>query len=101
MGRWLAGSFIFVETAAFRKLGGFSNEMFAGEELELSQRLKKHARATGRRVVVLHRHPLVTSARKLRLYTLWDYVKLLVRVTWNRRTLTRREDCTIWYDGRR
>jgi glycosyltransferase involved in cell wall biosynthesis len=101
MGRWLAGSFIFVETAAFRKLGGFSNEMFAGEELELSQRLKKHARATGRRVVVLHRHPLVTSARKLRLYTLWDYAKLLVRVTWNRRTLTRREDCTIWYDGRR
>jgi len=35
------------------------------------------------------------------LYTLWDYAKLLVRVTWNRRTLTRREDCTIWYDGRR
>jgi len=101
MGRWLAGSFIFVETAGFRQLGGFSNEMFAGEELELSQRLKKHARATGRRVVVLHRHPLVTSARKLRLYTLWDYAKLLVRVTWNRRTLTRREDCTIWYDGRR
>jgi hypothetical protein len=32
---------------------------------------------------------------------LWDYAKLLVRVTWNRRTLTRREDCTIWYDGRR
>ena len=101
MGRWLAGSFIFVDAAAFRQLGGFSNEMFAGEELELSQRLKQHAWTTGRRMVVLHRHPLVTSARKMRLYTLWDHLELLVRVTWNRRTLTRREACTIWYDGRR
>ena len=69
MGRLLAGSFIFVEAAAFRKIGGFSNELFAAEELELSQRLKKLARETGREIVILHRHPLMTSARKMRLYT--------------------------------
>jgi glycosyltransferase involved in cell wall biosynthesis len=100
-GRWLAGSFIFVETAAFRKLGGFSHELFAGEELELSQRLKKLAKQTGKQIVILHRHPLVTSARKMRLYTLWDHVKLLSRVLLNRRVLTRRESCSLWYDGRR
>ena len=100
-GRWLAGSFIFVEAAAFRELGGFSQELFAGEELELSQRLKQLARQTGRRVVILHRHPLVTSARKMRLYTPWDHVKLLINVTWNRRVLTKREACILWYDGRR
>jgi glycosyltransferase involved in cell wall biosynthesis len=100
-GRWLAGSFIFVETGGFRRLGGFSHELFAGEELEFSQRLKQLARETGRRIIILHRHPLVTSARKMRLYTLWDHFKLLVQVTYNRRTLTRREACTLWYDGRR
>ena len=100
-GRWLAGSFIFVEAAAFRQLGGFSHEMFAGEELELSQRLKQLARETHRRIVVLHRHPLVTSARKLRLYTLWDHLKLLVKLTRDRKVLTRREECVLWYDGRR
>jgi glycosyltransferase involved in cell wall biosynthesis len=100
-GRWLAGSFIFVDTAVFRQLGGFSQELFAGEELEFSQRLKQCARETGRRVVILHRHPIVTSARKMRLYTLWDHLRLLVQVTFSRRTLTRREACTIWYDGRR
>src|SRR5208283_1045760 len=31
MGRWLAGSFIFVETASFRKIGGFSDKLFAAE----------------------------------------------------------------------
>ena len=101
MGRWLAGSFIFVESAAFRRIGGFNSELFAAEELELSKRLKQLARETGRKIVILHRHPLVTSARKMRLYTLWDHLKLLAHVLFNRRALTRRESCTLWYDGRR
>ena len=101
LGRWLAGSFIFVESAAFRKIGGFSQELFAAEELELSQRLKKLARETGRIITVLHRHPLKTSARKMRLYTLRDHLKLLARVGLNRRTLNNREACVLWYDGRR
>jgi len=101
MGRWLAGSFIFVEAATFRELGGFNNELFAAEELDLSRRLKQRSRATGRGIVILHRHPLVTSARKMRLYTLWDHLKLLAHVLVNRRALSRRESCTLWYDGRR
>jgi glycosyltransferase involved in cell wall biosynthesis len=101
MGRWLAGSFIFCETATFQKIGGFSSELFAGEELDLSRRLRRLAREAGREIVILHRHPLVTSARKMRLYTVWDHLKLLVRVIFNRRALARRESCTLWYDGRR
>ena len=101
MGRWLAGSFIFVEAAVFRRVGGFNNELFAGEELDLSKRLKRLARECGREVVILHSHPLVTSARKMRLYTIWDHLKLLAHVICNRRALNRRESCTLWYDGRR
>ena len=97
----LAGSFIFVETAAFRKLGGFSDKLFAAEELELSGRLKQLARQTGRGIVILRRHPLVTSARKMRLYTIRDHLKLLARVLFKRGTLTQREACHLWYDGRR
>jgi glycosyltransferase involved in cell wall biosynthesis len=101
MGRLLAGSFIFCEAAAFQKIGGFSHELFAAEELELSRRLRKLARETNRKMIILHRHPLITSARKLRLYTMRDHLKLLVCVIFNRRTLTRRESCPLWYDGRR
>jgi glycosyltransferase involved in cell wall biosynthesis len=97
----LAGSFIFCEAAAFRKVGGFSHELFAAEELDLGKKLKKLAREQGREIVILHRYPLVTSARKMRLYTLWDHLKLLMRVTLNRRALTQRESCLLWYDGRR
>jgi glycosyltransferase involved in cell wall biosynthesis len=100
--RWLAGSFIFCEAAAFRKVGRFSNELFAGEELDLSRRLGQLARATGREIVILHRHPLVTSGRKMRLYSTWELLRLLLRAGRTRgRALKNREVCHSWYDGRR
>jgi glycosyltransferase involved in cell wall biosynthesis len=101
IGRWLAGSFIFVESGAFRQTGGFDTTMFAAEELELSKRLKKLAREKRKKIVVLHRHPLVTSARKMRLYTIGDHLKLLARVVLNRQLLTDRKALMLWYDGRR
>jgi glycosyltransferase involved in cell wall biosynthesis len=97
----LAGSFIFCETATFRKLGGFSGELFAGEELELSQRLKKLAGENGKQIVILHRHPIATSARKVYLYSFWEHFRLMARAAINRRVLTSREACHLWYDGRR
>jgi glycosyltransferase involved in cell wall biosynthesis len=101
MGKWFAGSFIFVEAAAFRELRGFSEELFAGEEVELCARLRKMARRANRTIVILHRHPLLTSARKLRLYTPWEHARFVFHLALSRRTLNRREVCAIWYSGRR
>ncbi len=100
--RMLAGSFIFCETQAFREIGGFSRELFAGEELDLTARLKTLGRKSGKQIVVLHRHPLVTSARKMKLYSarelIWFFLRALFR---QRATLTNRAACHPWYDGRR
>ena len=100
--RWLAGSFIFVEASVFRRLGGFSTELYAAEELELSQRLKQCARQEKKRIVVLHRHPLLTSARKLNLYTPKELGVFFLRSIFNhRRAVRSREAAYMWYDGRR
>ena len=99
--KMLAGSFIFCEAGAFRKIGGFNEKMFAAEELDLSVRLKKFAKETGKKVLILSRHPLLTSARKLHLYSLREHLRLMFRFAWNRRLLTNREACYLWYDGRR
>jgi glycosyltransferase involved in cell wall biosynthesis len=99
--RLLAGSFIFCEGEAFRKIGGFNEKMFAAEELDLTGRLKKLAKETGKRVVILSRHPLLTSARKLHLYSFWEHFRLLFLVAFNPRVLKDRETCHLWYDGRR
>jgi len=100
--KWVAGSFIFYETASFRALGGFNQELFASEELDLSRRLKERAHAEGRRIVILHRHPLRTSARKMQLYTVRDHLVFLARLAWTRGGVLRDpKQCPIWYEGRR
>ena len=100
--KWAAGSFIFCETAAFREIGGFSHELFVSEELDLSIRLKRLARRQGRRMVILHRHPLLTSARKMHLYSPAEHAWFMFKTICTRgRTLRSREKCDIWYDGRR
>jgi glycosyltransferase involved in cell wall biosynthesis len=100
--RLLAGSFIFCEAQAFRNIGGFSGELFAGEELDLSTRLKKLGRETGKKIVILHRHPLVTSARKMKLYSGRELVWFFLRAAFRQKaTLTDRAACHPWYDGRR
>jgi glycosyltransferase involved in cell wall biosynthesis len=99
--RLLAGSFIFCETAIFRQIGGFSHELFVAEELELSARLKQAAKTNGKQVMILHRHPLVTSARKMKLYTAREHLRFIFLAIFNRKVLSSREAAHLWYDGRR
>ena len=98
--RWTAGSFVFCEAAAFRSLGGFSEALYAAEEIDFSRRMK--ARFREREFVILHRHPLRTSDRKARLYTKREHFAFLLKtLLLAGRTLRDRNACYVWYDGRR
>ena len=100
--RWAAGSFVFCETAAFRELGGFTETLYAAEEINLFRRLKRLAKSRGRSIVILHRHPLLTSARKAHLYTPREMLRFWARtVVSGGRTLRNRQQSFPWYDGRR
>ncbi len=102
LGNWAAGSLVFCEAGAFREAGGFSEELYAGEEIELFLRLKRVARARRLTITILHRHPLLTSDRKLRLHGWGEGFRFLANAIMSRgRTLRSREDCPMWYDGRR
>ena len=99
---WAAGSCVWVEAAAFRTVGGFGTEYYAGEEVFLSRRLKSLARRSGRSFVILADHPLRTSSRKLKLYTLTEAGRFFFRMLFTAgRAAKRPENCEIWYDGRR
>ena len=100
--RWAAGSFMFCEAAAFREVGGFSEALYAAEEIDLFRRLKRLARRRRRTVIMLHRHPFVTSDRKARLYTAREHLIFLAKtVAGGGRTLRSSSECFTWYDGRR
>jgi len=101
-GNWLAGSFIFCDRSVFEEVGGFNVELFASEELDLTIRLKRIAHARKQSILILHRHPLITSARKLHLYSLREHLGLIGKTILRRgRPLRSREECFTWYDGRR
>ena len=99
---WVAGSFIFCEAKAFRAVGGFSSEFFTGEELDLSKRLKRHARSQKKKIVILSKYPLLTSDRKVHLYRRAElgrfFMKAFLRPN---ATMKNRDACSPWYDGRR
>ncbi len=100
--RFLHGPFIFIESETFQKLGGFSVETFAGEDWELGQRLQKLAKKTGKCFVVLHRHPILTSTRRLKEHSPFVSFKMLYYILFvPRRIKINRETARRWYDGRR
>jgi len=100
--RWAAGSFIFCETEVFRKLGGFSNELFVTEELEFSKRLNRYARQQGKKVKIITDVRMVTSARKMHLYGRREHMRFLLKaMLLPRQVFFKREECHPWYDGRR
>lgn len=102
LSREAAGAFIFCRRAAFQEVGGFSDEMFAAEEVIFCRALKKLARKQNQRLKILHAHPLLTSGRKAELYSPGEVLAFMGRTVWRRgKTLNKREDCHLWYDGRR
>jgi len=100
--RLLAGSFIFCNSEIFREVGGFSTELFASEELDLTKKLKRVARRQRKRIVILHKNPLLTSGRKLELYKPRELLGFTIRTFLSGgKTLKNRNACNVWYDGRR
>jgi len=100
--RWAAGSCVWVEARAFREVGGFGTEAYAGEEVGLSRKLKRLASQRGRRFIILADHPLETSSRKVRLYTPWEMLRLFLRMVFSFGGAAKDPKvCHLWYDGRR
>jgi glycosyltransferase involved in cell wall biosynthesis len=62
--RLAAGSFLFVTREAFEAVGGFSERVYASEEIWLSRAVGRWGRDRGLDFVILDGHPPVTSNRK-------------------------------------
>jgi glycosyltransferase involved in cell wall biosynthesis len=91
-----AGSYLFCWREAWEELGGFDEEVYAGEEIFFSQSLKKWAKERGMKFRVLPGATVVTSARKMDWYgqrqLLW-HVLMMLRPG----AIKRKELCDIWY----
>jgi GT2 family glycosyltransferase len=91
-----AGAFLFTTRENFHAVGGFDEQLFAGEEVYFSKALKKLGRFH------LIDEPVVTSGRKLRMNSagriLGRTVGIILR---GKRGVQSRDQLDLWYDGRR
>ena len=91
-----AGAFLFTTRGNFDAVGGFDEQYFAGEEVYFTLELKKLG---GFKVL---REPVVTSGRKLRMYSakhfLLEFFGAIVR---GPRGVRSRAKLGLWYDGKR
>jgi hypothetical protein len=77
-------------------------KLFLSEDIDLSIRFRRLARSLGKRTVVLTRHPLLVSARKVKLYGIWNHLWFMIKVVFTGgRVLTNRSACFMWYEGKR
>ena len=91
-----AGCFLFCRRDAFQTVRGFDEKLFAAEEVALGAALKR----VGRFVIL--RECVTTSGRKLRDYSGWEMLGILVRLAWlGRAAMRSREGLEIWYERRR
>ena len=72
--RWVGGCFLFCTREAYSATGGFSESLFAGEDIAFVQALKK----VGRFVVL--KPTVVTSGRKLHVVGPWEVLALMLMI---------------------
>lgn len=94
--RLLGGCFLFCRSDIFMAVGGFSERVYAAEELFFIQTLKQQGR------FVVPPHFVITSGRKIRTYSLREIAIALLGLCRNgRASMQSREKPDLWYGLRR
>lgn len=95
--RLAAGSFVFVRRDAFEAVGGFSEKVYASEEIWFSRAVKRWGRTRGLEFVILDSHPVVTSGRKGEWYPPIVLFAVMLAILLFPFLLRSRTFCWLWY----
>ena len=100
----LLGLFVLCRADVFHEIGGFSTDLYAFEDLDFVNRLKKYGRNTHQKYIILHKHPVITSGRKGHLYNRLEMTISVLKALFyffTKRKPASGEGLPFWYDGRR
>jgi glycosyltransferase involved in cell wall biosynthesis len=95
--RLAAGSFVFVTREAFEAVGGFSEGVYASEEIWLSRAVRRWGRGRGQRFEIIGHPPVVTSGRKARWYPTPVLLSVGLLIMLLPFLLRSRRFCWLWY----
>lgn len=90
------GACMFCRRDAFEAVGGFDETFYASEEVHFARSI-----ATKGRFVII-RTPVITSARKLRTFSHWEIISVILKAAFTGGgSLKSRDSLDLWYGERR
>jgi glycosyltransferase involved in cell wall biosynthesis len=93
-----AGAFIFCTNEAYKGCGGYSESIYAAEDLVFSRALQKWGKSHGKqKFTIITKYPIITSDRKMKWFTNWEiFTKLFLLglMPWKLRS---RKNADFWY----
>ncbi|MBP51541.1 MAG: glycosyl transferase family 2 [Opitutae bacterium] len=92
-----AGSFIFCDRKSFLESGGFAEDLYAGEEIFFSRKMKRICRKNKKRFQILTEFPVITSSRKLLWYNNFQILAAVFQIIVFPFSLKSRRQCKFWY----
>jgi glycosyltransferase involved in cell wall biosynthesis len=100
LARWrglAAGAFVYCRRDGFEAVGGFSDRVFAGEEIFFSRALRRWGRRRSLKFEVIAEHAAVTSSRKLRWHSWPKLIALHFGLLLFPAAILSRRLCGFWY----
>lgn len=92
-----AGCFIFCRRNDFETIGGFSEAVYASEEIWISKKLKRLGRKRGAPFCILTQYPAISSGRKMQWFNIWQQFWLIVLLTVFPFAVRYKRLCNFWY----
>lgn len=99
------GPFLYCDRDAFRKIGGFDEDLYAAEEFALATRLKAEGRKKNKSWKIIKydkEHRVVTSNRKFDKFGGLEMALQNAHMIWKpNEKLRRKNQCKFWYETRK
>ncbi|MGM0593999.1 MAG: glycosyltransferase [Pseudomonadota bacterium] len=95
--RLAAGCFVYCRREAFEAVGGFSQAVYASEEIWLSRALRRRARQEGSEFCIIQSYSALSSGRKLEWFGPWQQAGLLLMVLLFPFFVRFKQLCGFWY----
>ncbi len=95
--RLAAGCFIFCSREAFESVGGFSENLYASEEIRFSRKMARYGKDHKKPFCIIRTPPVLTSARKMEWYGPVKHGLLITAVVFFPFLLRYRWFCWFWY----
>lgn len=96
--RLAAGCFVYCLKDGFEAVGGFSEKVYAGEEIWFSGSLRRWGKARGLEFKIIQSAPVITSERKLVWYSKGELIRLVLAMVLFPLASCNRRWCRMWYE---